>query len=59
MEDADSTGDDHACDALRYLCKERLIDSKWQQPPEVFNKGVVKLQAYIAQMRANAGRPRI
>tara|TARA_R110000822_G_scaffold301647_1_gene425558 strand:- start:5170 stop:6576 length:1407 start_codon:yes stop_codon:yes gene_type:complete len=59
MEDADSTGDDHACDALRYLCKERLIDSKWQQPPEVFNKGVIKLQAYVAQMRANAGRPRI
>lgn len=49
----------HNCDALRYLCKERLIDSKWEQPAEVFNKGIVKLQAYIAQVRAQAGRARI
>jgi hypothetical protein len=49
----------HNCDALRYLCKERLIDSKWEQPAEVFNKGVIKLQAYIAQMRAQANRAKI
>ena len=49
----------HNCDALRYLCKARLIDSKWEQPAEVFNKGIVKLQAYIAQMRAQANRPKI
>ena len=58
-EDADSTGNDHACDALRYLCKERLIDSKWEQPADVFNKGLVRIQAYIEQMRANRGRPTI
>jgi hypothetical protein len=58
-EDADSTGNDHACDALRYLCKARLIDSQWEQPPEVLNKGIIKLQAYIAQMRARANRPTI
>ena len=49
----------HNCDALRYLCKERLIDSKWEQPAEVFNKGIIKLQAYIAQMRAQAQRAKI
>jgi len=49
----------HNCDALRYLCKERLIDSKWEQPAEVFNKGVIKLQAYIAQMRSQRGRAQI
>ena len=49
----------HNCDALRYLCKERLIDSKWEQPAEVFNKGVIKLQAYIAQMRSQRGRATI
>ena len=49
----------HNCDALRYLCKARLIDSQWEQPPEVLNKGVIKLQAYIAQMRARANRPTI
>jgi len=58
-EDADSEGDDHCCDALRYLCKERLIDSKWEQPAEVFNKGVIKLQAYIARMRAQRGKATI
>ena len=58
-EDVDTAGNDHLADALRYLCKERLIDSKWEQPAEVFNKGLVKLQAYIAQMRANRDRPKI
>ncbi len=58
-EDADSAGDDHAVDSLRYLCKARLVDSKWEQPAEVFNKGVIKLQAYIAQMRQQASRPKI
>jgi hypothetical protein len=58
-EDADSAGDDHCMDALRYMCKARLVDSKWEQPAEVFNKGVIKLQAYIAQMRQQASRPKI
>lgn len=58
-EDADSAGDDHCMDALRYMCKARLIESSWEQPAEVFNKGVIKLQAYIAQMRQQASRPKI
>jgi hypothetical protein len=58
-EDSDSTGDDHACDALRYLCKARLIDAKWEQPAEVFNKGKIRLQAFIDQMRKKAQQPRI
>lgn len=58
-EDADSTGEDHACDALRYLCKARLIDSRWEEPPAVVSKGSVRLQAYIAQLRAQRDRVRI
>jgi hypothetical protein len=58
-EDADSAGDDHACDALRYLCKERLIESNWDRPEDVFNKGVIKLQAYISKMRSRQKRARI
>ena len=58
-EDADTEGNDHACDALRYLCKERLIDSQWQQPATVFNKGVIRIEAYIAKMRQEAKRPRL
>ena len=58
-EDADSSGNDHACDALRYLCKARLIDSKWEQPTQVFNKGLIKLEAYIKRVRQEQGRARI
>jgi len=58
-EDANSEGDDHACDALRYLCMARLIDAKWEQPVEVFNKGKIRFEAYIHQMRNMAKRARI
>lgn len=58
-EDADSTGDDHHCDALRYLCKERLIDSKWEQPEAVFNKGLIRVEAYVNKMRSQRGRATI
>lgn len=49
----------HNCDALRYLCKERLIDANFEQPAEVFNKGKIKLQAYIQSVRSAATRARI
>jgi hypothetical protein len=58
-EDLDTSGNDHACDALRYLCKARLIDSQWEQPAEVFNKGLVKLQSYIAKVRARNSKSKI
>ena len=58
-EDLDSTGDDHCVDALRYLCKARLIDAKWEAGPEVVGKGIVKLQSYIAKIRARNKRPTI
>ena len=58
-EDLDTSGNDHAVDALRYLCKARLIDAKWEQPAEVFNKGLIKLQSYIASVRSQQGRARI
>ena len=58
-EDLDTSGNDHAVDALRYMCKARLIDAKWEQPKEVFNKGLIKLQSYIAQVRSQQGRARI
>jgi hypothetical protein len=58
-EDANSKGDDHACDALRYLCKERLVESTWHEPPKVFNKGVVRIQSFIARIRAEQKRVRL
>lgn len=59
-EDADSTGDDHAMDALRYLCKERLLESEYEKPIErPISRGRVKLQLYINQVRAEQKRPRL
>ena len=58
-EDADSSGNDHACDALRYLCKERLIESPWEPPKQVYNKGRVKLQAYVDMVRGQMRRAKI
>lgn len=58
-EDLDTAGNDHAVDALRYLCKARLIDSRWEQPQDIVGKGIVKLQSYIAKMKARNARPTI
>lgn len=59
-EDADSTGDDHAADALRYLCKERLLQSTYEKPTEkIIDRGRVKLQLYINQVRNEQKRARI
>ncbi len=58
-EDADSTGNDHGMDALRYLCKARLIDAKWEKHPEVHQKGVIKIQAYIDKIKKYGKRARI
>jgi hypothetical protein len=58
-EDLDTTGNDHAADALRYMCKARLIDAKWEQPQQVFNKGVIQIQSYIEKIRARNAKSRI
>lgn len=58
-EDADSDGNDHGCDALRYLCKARLIDGKWEKPREPMGKGVINLQSYVNKIRAYAKRAQI
>lgn len=59
-EDADTTGDDHACDALRYLCKERLIESSYRAREErAVEGGLVRLQKYINQVRSIQKRARI
>jgi len=57
MEDVDSTGDDHAADALRYLCKERLMDSTFSSAvPKSVHRGKVHLQLYVNEIRKNQKR---
>lgn len=58
-EDCDTTGDDHGADALRYLCKERLLDSTLILKSEPVKGGSVKIQDYIERTRARARAPRI
>lgn len=52
-EDVDTTCEDHAADALRYLCKERLLPSILEIKNEPVAKGVVRLQEYINSVRRN------
>lgn len=56
QEDLDSTGDDHAADALRYLCKERMLESILQVKTEPVKRGTVKIQDYVNQVRRDRNR---
>ena len=58
-EDADTTGADHACDALRYLCKARLIDAKWEQAEAARQPGVIVLADYVNKVRKRQKQARI
>lgn len=57
LEDVDTTAEDHAADALRYLCKERLLDSILDvKPIEPVQGGKVLINAYIDAMRRERNR---
>jgi len=58
-EDADTTGPDHAVDALRYLCKARLIDAKWTKPDSARQPGVIVLADYISKVRKRQKQAKI
>lgn len=63
-EDVDTTGNDHAYDALRYLCKERILDSVYKQSGINFGDlpvyaGKVRVQDYIQNVRRQLTAQRI
>ncbi len=58
-EDVDTTGDDHVADALRYLCKERLLDSEHKKVVEPARDGKILIGEYIAQVRRNNARTQL
>jgi Terminase-like family. len=58
-EDLDTTGNDHAADALRYLCKERVLESILEIKSEPVRQGVVKVKDFIDQQRRKAREVRI
>jgi hypothetical protein len=49
----------HNCDALRYLCKARLIDAKWTQPEAARQPGVIVLADYVNKVRRKQKQARI
>lgn len=58
-EDVDTTGEDHGYDSLRYLCKERLLESILEIKSEPVHKGVVRIQQFIDATRRSNSRARI
>jgi len=58
-EDLDTTGEDHAADALRYLCKERILPSEHKKESVPVGAGIVRVQKYIEQVRAEQRRSRL
>lgn len=49
----------HNCDALRYLCKARLIDAKWVQRENTRKPGVIVLADYVNKIRRKQKQARI
>jgi len=49
----------HNCDALRYLCKARLIDAKWEQTEAARQPGVIVLADYVNKVRKRQKQARI
>ena len=58
-EDVDTTSDDHAADALRYICKERVLTTEYKPEIKPVSMGRVDLGAYIQKIRGDRNRPKI
>lgn len=59
-EDVDTDADDHAADALRYLCKARTFQTDYAPPKENAKMhGRVLVSDYIQQVRRDRDRPRV
>ena len=60
MEDVDSDGEDHGADALRYLCKARVLEPTYVAPATpVTRQGQVFLNNYLKEKRKEISRARI
>lgn len=56
-EDADTTAEDHAPDALRYLCKERILDSTYRNSESLDRMGKINIGRYVAQHKQLRSSP--
>lgn len=60
LEDVDTTQEDHAADAARYLAMSRpLSPTEFAKPPPAAMHGRVRVAAYVKQVRKVTNQPRI
>jgi len=58
-EDLDSTGNDHGADAVRYLCKARILEPTFKKEVEPMRGGRIELAQLIKQVKRDRRRPKI
>lgn len=58
-EDVDTTGEDHGGDMVRYVCKERLLESALKIKEEPVKGGKIMVEQYIKQVRRDQQRLRV
>ena len=58
-EDLDSTGNDHGADAVRYLCKARILEPTYKKEVEPMRGGRIELAQLIKQVKRDRRRPKI
>lgn len=56
-EDIDTTCEDHGIDALRYLCKERVMESTYRNPEALDRMGKINIGRYVAQKKNLRSQP--
>lgn len=58
-EDVDTEANDHGADALRYLCKERLLETEYKPQQNSVKMGRVNMTKYLQERRQIAKRARL
>lgn len=58
-EDADTEADDHAPDALRYVCMAKLLEIPYQRIENPATKGIIDISQYIREKKAMSRRPKL
>ncbi len=56
-EDCDTSADDHGPDAVRYLCKARLLQTEYKPASPVGTMGKIQVNEYIERVRRERDRP--
>lgn len=58
-EDADTKADDHAADALRYLCKQRPLPTDYREKQKPDRMGKIQIARHINSKRRSVSKPTV